>query len=256
MSASLTDFFKLQNSKNNRRLANKREALKNRSTIIDTKLNAIILDLLKPLGFPIVSEEDIDEPFDKYLERFYFLIDPLDGTVNFSKGGSFFSVAIAFCHGTSVIWSYIFLPDNSIYRSSLSKEKSFSHFELNQEVPFVDSKNLVVSTGVPSGKENRGLFTESVFSSVLDNAGKIRMYGCASRSILRVIDGFEDLYCEDGIFWWDVAAALLLAKLKGFFIYTNFYLSKSVSNISDMKKTFQLSCMVCPPTFVDRKDIT
>ena len=69
-------------------------------TQADLRASNIIKEMLKPTGLPFVSEEDL--PPDRSQFERYWLIDPLDGTVEFVNRNGEFTVNIALIDNVSV----------------------------------------------------------------------------------------------------------------------------------------------------------
>lgn len=80
-------------------------------TRADTEADAIISRTLAACGLPIVSEES---PLPDHEQRMswprYFLVDPLDGTKGFVRGGQEFAVNIALMHEQTPVLGVIALP--------------------------------------------------------------------------------------------------------------------------------------------------
>ncbi|RYE11446.1 MAG: 3'(2'),5'-bisphosphate nucleotidase [Hyphomicrobiales bacterium] len=64
-------------------------------TIADQRAEAVILELLRPLGIPFLAEESVSAGHVPELGRRFFCIDPLDGTKEFLKRNGEFTVNIA-----------------------------------------------------------------------------------------------------------------------------------------------------------------
>ena len=62
-------------------------------TQADLRASNIIKEVLKPTGLPFISEEDL--PDDRSQFKRYWLVDPLDGTVEFVNRNGEFTVNIA-----------------------------------------------------------------------------------------------------------------------------------------------------------------
>ncbi len=64
-------------------------------TLADQRAEAVILDLLRPLGIPFLAEESVAAGDVPVLGDRFFCIDPLDGTREFLKRNGEFTVNIA-----------------------------------------------------------------------------------------------------------------------------------------------------------------
>ncbi|MHA6692141.1 3'(2'),5'-bisphosphate nucleotidase CysQ [Devosia sp. A449] len=73
-------------------------------TEADAAAEAVILDLLKPTGIPVLGEESVAAGIIPVLGERYFVVDPLDGTKEFIKRNGEFTVNIALVeHGVPVM---------------------------------------------------------------------------------------------------------------------------------------------------------
>lgn len=80
-------------------------------TQADKKAHEAISELLKPTGYPVLSEEGADLPYSERANLPYFwMVDPLDGTKEFVKRNGEFTVNIALIHQQRAILGVIYVP--------------------------------------------------------------------------------------------------------------------------------------------------
>ena len=73
-------------------------------TEADAAAEAVILELLRPTGIPVLGEESVAAGIIPALGERYFVVDPLDGTKEFIKRNGEFTVNIALVeHGVPVM---------------------------------------------------------------------------------------------------------------------------------------------------------
>ena len=77
-------------------------------TQADLRASNIIKEVLKPSGLPFVSEEDL--PSDRSQYKRYWLVDPLDGTVEFVNRNGEFTVNIALIDNKQPVLGVIYAP--------------------------------------------------------------------------------------------------------------------------------------------------
>ena len=77
-------------------------------TQADLRASNIIKEILKPTGLPFVSEEDL--PPDRSQFKRYWLVDPLDGTVEFVNRNGEFTVNIALIDDKQPVLGVIYAP--------------------------------------------------------------------------------------------------------------------------------------------------
>ena len=77
-------------------------------TQADLRASNIIKEILKPTNLPFVSEEDL--PPDRSQYKRYWLVDPLDGTVEFVNRNGEFTVNIALIDDKQPVLGVIYAP--------------------------------------------------------------------------------------------------------------------------------------------------
>lgn len=101
-------------------------------TLADRQSHDIIEAALKPLGFPILSEEGRDIPFaERKAWGTFWLVDPLDGTKEFVKRNDEFTVNIALIENQIPVMGIIFAPVLGIVYYA---EKTIGAFKLEDPV--------------------------------------------------------------------------------------------------------------------------
>ena len=169
-------------------------------TNADLKTEKIIIEELKKAkpNFSIISEENgIENNKDT---KNTWIIDPIDGTVNFLHGVPHFAISIALMSNNEIISGLIFDPikDEIFYA-----EKDSGAFFNNQRIR-VSKKNEI----------NDCLFaTGGKFKTEPDIP--YRKSGCAALDMAYVASGRYDGYFQKNLNIWDVAAGILLVKEAG-----------------------------------------
>jgi len=180
---------------------------------IDRVLEEIILKRLLPTGIPILSEEvgEVGESRDNGL---LWVVDPLDGTVNFVRGLAPCAVSIALCRGDEPVLGVIGEFPTCKIAWGGPVFGAFLEQQPLQVSTLSDKAKAVLCTGFPS----RFDFSEpglAGFTRRVSPFGKVRKLGAASLSLLQVAKGAADAYAEQDIMLWDVAAGLALVKGAG-----------------------------------------
>ena len=165
----------------------------------DIKVEKIIIEELKKARphFSIISEENgIKKNKDKSNT---WIIDPIDGTVNFLHGIPHFAISIALQNNNEIISGLIFDP---IKNELFYAEKDNGAFFNNQRIR-VSKRNNIDECLFALGKiENRFNFT-------------FRRTGCAALDMAYVAAGRFDGYFQKKLNIWDVAAGILIVKEAG-----------------------------------------
>ena len=181
----------------------------------DIKTERIIIDELKKAkpNYSIISEEyGIEINKD---EKNTWLIDPIDGTINFLHGIPHFAISIALKSNNEIVSGIIFDP---IKNELFFAEKNNGAYFNNQRIR-VSRKNKI----------NDCLFV---------TGGKIkiepdltyRRSGCAALDMAYVASGRYDGYFQKNINLWDIAAGIIIVKEAGGILN-----EINLSSINDLK---------------------
>ena len=165
----------------------------------DLKTEKIIIEELKKAKpqYSILSEEyGIENNKDK---NNIWIIDPIDGTVNFLHGIPHFAISIALKSKDEIISGLIFDPikDEMFYA-----EKNNGAYFNNHRIR-VSKKNEIEDCLFATGK--------------IDNKYEIphRKSGCAALDMAYVATGRYDGYFQNNLNLWDIAAGIIIVKEAG-----------------------------------------
>lgn len=179
----------------------------------DKEAERIILDHLLPTGITILSEECGLLPSGD--STYYWIVDPLDGSLNYLHGIPLCCVSIALWRGESepvfgVI--YDFNHDN-LYHGVVGKNAYCNGAEMHVSNVNVRSR-AIITTGFPvyMKQDETGL---SSFIRTIQDYKKVRLLGSAALSCVFVAKGSVEAYHERSIAWWDVAAGVAITLAAG-----------------------------------------
>ncbi len=166
----------------------------------DFKVEKIIIEELKKAkpNYSIISEEKgIENNKDK---NNTWIIDPIDGTINFLHGIPHFAISIALRSENQIISGLIFDPiKNEIFYA----EKNNGAFFNNQRIRVSKKNNLDDCLFATGGK-------------IKDNLDlQYRKSGCAALDMAYVSSGRYDGYFQNNLNLWDIAAGIILIKEAG-----------------------------------------
>ena len=165
----------------------------------DIRVEKIIIEELKKArpNYSILSEESGSEKNKD--DSFTWIIDPIDGTVNFLHGIPHFAISIALKFKNEIISGLIFDP---IKNELFYAEKDNGAFFNNQRIR-VSKKNNI----------NECLFA---LGKIKNNPELIyRRSGSAALDIAYVAAGRYDGYFQDNLNLWDIAAGIIIVKEAG-----------------------------------------
>ena len=169
-------------------------------TNTDIKVEKIIIEELKKAkpNFSLLSEEAGEE--NNKDSKNTWILDPIDGTVNFLHGIPHFAISIALKSDNEIISGLIFDP---IKNEMFFAEKNNGAFFNNHRIR-VSKKNDINDCLFAT---NDKIITELDFPN--------RKSGCAALDMAYVAAGRYDGYFQKNLNLWDIAAGIILVKEAG-----------------------------------------
>ncbi len=166
----------------------------------DLKTEKIIIDELKKArpNYSFISEEK-GKKDNKDINNTW-IIDPIDGTVNFLHGIPHFAISIALKSNNEIISGLIFDP---IKNEMFFAEKNNGAFFNNQRIRVSKKNNIEDCLFAVGGKNTK----EPEFLN--------RKSGCAALDMAYVASGRYDGYYQKDLKIWDIAAGIILVKEAG-----------------------------------------
>lgn len=157
--------------------------------------------------------------FMKRDKNFIWIIDPLDGTSNFTNSNPFFSVSIAFVYNKNLELGVVYAPflkelfyavkDKGAYLLDLiTKEKRGIKVS---NVKDIEKSYIVTCEGGEKNKNRISEIRRRLTSKALD----VRKLGSGALECAWVACGRSDAFVTTKISPWDIAAGALLVKEAG-----------------------------------------
>lgn len=145
---------------------------------------------------------------------YQWVVDPLDGTVNFFYGIPHFCVSIALRLRGEVIVGVIYDP----VRDELWSAEKGGPTLLNHQAVRVSEREGLAEAIISIGLAKTGATIEAglpLLQEMVHRVRKCRMLGSAALDMAYVACGRLDAYIEQGISLWDIAAGSLLVESAG-----------------------------------------
>jgi myo-inositol-1(or 4)-monophosphatase len=184
-------------------------------TTADKRTEQILIDELTKArpGYAFLGEEGgVVEGKDK---THRFIIDPIDGTLNFMHGIPQFAISIALEREGQLVSALVFNP---VTDELFTAEKGHGAFLNSKRLRVAARKEMgaaVIATGLPfMGKEGHARAMAET-AAVMNVTAGIRRMGAASLDLAYVAAGRFDGFWEHGLQPWDIAAGILLLKEAG-----------------------------------------
>lgn len=143
-----------------------------------------------------------------------WVIDPLDGTTNFTHGYPCFCVTLALEHEGEVVIGVTYDPTrDELFSAERGRGASLNNKPIRVSETEQLSDALIV-TGFPYDFKRRQDFARHLTQFLLDSRG-VRRDGSAAIDMAYVACGRFDGFWEEGLNPWDMAAGVLLIEEAG-----------------------------------------
>ena len=189
------------------------------SSNTDIKLEADIVaeKLIKEIltdetSFPILAEES-GQSSDQ-LSDIFWVVDPLDGTANYSRNIPICCVSIALIKKMEPVLGVIYdFNNNDLYEGSLNTKALQNGLEIKVSEISNQGEGILI-TGLPNKTDYSD---KALLKMVKDFQSwrKVRMIGSAAIGSIYIASGKADVYKESRTYLWDVAAGAAIVQAAG-----------------------------------------
>ena len=187
-------------------------------TSADKRTEKILIDEFQKAHpeYGIVTEES--GIINKSNIKNRWIIDPIDGTMNFLNGIPLFAISVGYEEEGEIKCGVIFNP---IMNEMFCAEKGNGAYLNNSRIRVSNKKKIkdaLVVTGGPKGasKIKDKIFSEYV--NVSNHVSNVRKFGSAALDMAYVACGRFDGYWQRELNYWDVAAGIIILKEAGGFV--------------------------------------
>ena len=144
-----------------------------------------------------------------------WIVDPLDGTLNFLHGIPHFSLSVAYeCDG-KIVAGLVFDP---IRNEMFVAEEGKGAFLNDKRLRVSTRRQLheaVLATGIPCLGRKRSPAYRALLEAVMENCAGLRQLGSAALDLAYVAAGRYEGFWEAGLKLWDIAAGTLILHEAG-----------------------------------------
>ena len=197
-------------------------------TLADKNCNELIEKDLLDTQIPILSEEGVNIPFvERKQWKYFWLVDPLDGTKEFVKRNGEFTVNIALIHRGSPIMGVIYVPVKKELYFALEGLGSFKAridkevtnldnlIKESDKLPITHNRNNYIVVG---SRSHMSVETEEFFVDKQKEHDNVEVMTVGSSlKICMVAEGKADAYPRYApTMEWDTGAGHAIAKMAGF----------------------------------------
>jgi len=172
-----------------------------------------ILDVLMQSGLPVLAEES-GESGTHADDTPTWIVDPLDGTMNFKHGIPLCCVSIALSLRGKPVLGVIDDFTRGECFSGIPGEGAWLNGAPMRVSKESNPARAILTTGFPTKFDIAGPALDQ-FMAAARRFKKVRMLGSAALMMAYVAAGRVDAYAEDDIMYWDIAAGAALIEAAG-----------------------------------------
>jgi myo-inositol-1(or 4)-monophosphatase len=191
-------------------------------TVVDTETERLLRDRLAQLrsGDPILGEEGGGpaEPTAAAADSVTWVLDPIDGTVNFVYGIPAYAVSVAAqVDGVSVAGAVADVVAGRVYSAAAGLGAHVTDEQGNRPLRCTAVDDLSMALlGTGFGYSRRRRTAQAVLlARMLPTVRDVRRIGSAALDLCMVAAGRLDAYYEHGLNVWDCAAGAVIAAEAG-----------------------------------------
>ena len=163
----------------------------------------------------IISEEDKEVSYDQRKDwGYYWMIDPIDGTKEFVKGGDDFCINIALCNSDRPVFGYVACPKKSDQYFAIEGRGAFKNGERIYAKHSINPQSNLVKVVASKSHMNE---KTSEFISNLEKIYKVETLNVGSSlKFCLVAEGEAHIYPRFGpTMEWDTCAPQIIAEESG-----------------------------------------
>lgn len=145
----------------------------------------------------------------------YWIVDPIDGTTNFSHHYPWFAISIALMKKSKIVLGVVYNPiRNELFMGEYGKGATLNGHPIHvSQVTTLDK--ALLSSGFYYDMYIRGSRNLGKWSVAIQKSLGVRCDGSAALDLCSVACGRYDGYWEEGLDPWDVAAGALIVQEAG-----------------------------------------
>ena len=187
-------------------------------TSADRRTEKILMEELQKAhpDYGIITEES--GIINKSNSKNRWIIDPIDGTMNFLNGIPQFAISVGYEEDNEIKCGVIFNP---IMNEMFTAEKGNGAYLNNSRIRVSKKRKIKDALIVTGGPKQASKIKDQIFSEyikVSKHVSNVRKFGSAALDIAYVACGRFDGYWQRELNYWDIAAGIIILKEAGGFI--------------------------------------
>jgi myo-inositol-1(or 4)-monophosphatase len=169
----------------------------------------------RALGRAFPDHGVVGEEGDKVVRALTWYVDPLDGTTNFAHGHPFFSVSIALYAGAEPLVGVVAAPALHVVWQAGRGLGALRNDARCAVTPCAKLDDALCATGFPYDRQTNPDDNLREYRAFLKRTQGIRRCGSAAIDLALTGDGTYDVYWEQRLQPWDLAAGACIVREAG-----------------------------------------
>jgi myo-inositol-1(or 4)-monophosphatase len=146
---------------------------------------------------------------------YQWIVDPIDGTVNFSHSFPYWCSSVAVQHQNNTLAGAVLAPEsNELFTATIDSPAHLNHQPI-YATQTAQIRHAMILTGLNKSRLYPSSTTFETLTTLAQQARKIRITGAAALDLCQIAAGRSDGFLEYGLYQWDFAAASLIAQRAG-----------------------------------------
>lgn len=176
----------------------------------DQRLRAGCAEIIPGSGF--INEELANQPGQN---EYRWIIDPIDGTSNFTHGVPHFCISLALQRNEETILGYVYQPiTQELFRAEKGQGATLNGDPISRSLR-EELGQALVATGFPYAVEDWVSDYLQSLLGIMQRTHGLRRFGSAALDLAYVAAGRLDVFLEFNLKPWDVAAGSLIVQEAG-----------------------------------------
>jgi myo-inositol-1(or 4)-monophosphatase len=187
-------------------------------TDVDTAAQQRIREMIHT-AFPehgFLGEESSAQEHERgrHEQRPQWIVDPIDGTVNYVHGFPMYAVSIALTVGPELQVGVIYDPSQEEIFQATRGGPALCNGQRMQTTKTAHGEEALLALGFSTKPEEQA-WLQSLWNRFSLTTHGVRRTGSSALNMAYVAQGRVDVFCAAGIHAWDVAAGILLVEAAG-----------------------------------------
>lgn len=181
---------------------------------LDVECQAIIVEtILNAHPQHAILGEEGEQPQTN--SAYQWIVDPIDGTVNFSHSFPYWCSSVAVQYQNKTIAGAVLAPEaNELFTATIDSPACLNHQPIHA-TQNTQLNHAMILTGLNKSRLYPGSTTFETLTTLAQQVRKIRINGAAALDLCQIAAGRSDGFLEYGLYQWDFAAAGLIAQRAG-----------------------------------------